>query len=165
PVGKRVIRVCTDPACTVAGAEDTLQAACRHAGIQPGMTTADGAYTVERSACLGLCDHAPAALVNEVAVGKVTAGDASSLFTLKDSNIELRVTGAPRMLTRHIGTFSPTDLPRHLISGAFRGQEQALTRMTPEQIIGVIKDSKLVGRGGAAFPTRLKRSEERRVGK
>ncbi|HLV44981.1 MAG TPA: NAD(P)H-dependent oxidoreductase subunit E, partial [Aggregatilineales bacterium] len=157
PVGKRIIRVCTDPACTVAGAENTLQAACRHAGgIQPGETTADGAYTVERSACLGLCDHAPAVLVDDIAVGNVTADGTADLLTLKDSNIELRVTGAPRMLTRHIGTFKPTDLPRHLISGAFKGLEQALTRMTPDQIIGVIKDSKLVGRGGAAFPTGLK---------
>src|SRR5690606_22562472 len=105
---------------------------------------------------LGLCDHAPAVLVDDIAVGNVTADGAADLLTLKDSNIELRVTGAPRMLTRHIGTFKPTDLPRHLISGAFKGLEQALTRMTPDQIIGVIKDSKLVGRGGAAFPTGLK---------
>ena len=33
-------------------------------GIGPGETTADGAYTVEPVRCLGLCDRAPAALVN-----------------------------------------------------------------------------------------------------
>jgi NADH-quinone oxidoreductase subunit F len=36
------------------------------------------------------------------------------------------------------------------------GLEVALKEMTPDEVITVIKDSKLVGRGGAAFPTGIK---------
>jgi len=157
PVGRRIIRICTDPSCMINGAEDSLAAACKHAGgIQPGETSADGRVTVERSSCLGLCDQAPAALVDDMAVVGVTPERAGHLLTIAESNAELRVTGQPRVLTRNIGALHPTDLPRHRASGTFRGLELAITRMTPEQIIDVIDQSKLVGRGGAAFPTGLK---------
>ncbi len=60
-VGRRIVRLCTDPACAIAGAEEALAEACKHAGgIQPGETVADGSVTVERVTCLGLCDQAPA---------------------------------------------------------------------------------------------------------
>src|SRR5690554_3147477 len=76
PVGRRIIRICTDPSCMVNGAEDSLAAACKHAGgIQPGETSADGRVTVERSPCLGLCDQAPAALVDDMAVVGVTRSE------------------------------------------------------------------------------------------
>ena len=68
PVGQRMVRVCADPACALAGAEETLAAACQHAGgIQPGETSPDGRFTVERVTCLGLCDQAPGALVDKTA--------------------------------------------------------------------------------------------------
>src|SRR5688572_9892374 len=73
PVGKRMVRICTDPACAIAGGEDVLVAACRHAGsIHPGETSADGSFTVERATCLGLCDQAPGALVDEIAFRNIT---------------------------------------------------------------------------------------------
>ena len=67
PLGKRVIRVCMDPACALKGADDVLDHLCAHHGIQPGQTTLDGATTIEHAPCLGLCEHAPAALVDEQA--------------------------------------------------------------------------------------------------
>ena len=68
PVGERIVRVCTDPSCAAYDAEDVLIAACREAGgLHPGETTEDGSITVERMTCLGLCDQAPAALVEMAA--------------------------------------------------------------------------------------------------
>ena len=64
PVGQTIVRLCTDPACSLRGAEAVLDAACRKAGISaPGETSADGAYTVERSPCLGMCNTGVAANV------------------------------------------------------------------------------------------------------
>ena len=62
--GRRIIRVCADPSCALAGADDVLHGVCARLGIHEGETTADGEYTVEHSPCLGLCDYAPAALVS-----------------------------------------------------------------------------------------------------
>ena len=51
PTEKKVIRVCTDPACALKGADEILSAL----QANPGPAT-----TIERSPCLGLCEHAPA---------------------------------------------------------------------------------------------------------
>src|SRR5262249_6215193 len=67
PVGKRIIRVCTDPACALKDADGLLNHFCSHHGLQPGQTKPDGSLTIEASPCLGLCEQAPAALVNEEA--------------------------------------------------------------------------------------------------
>ena len=37
----------------------------RRLGVRPGQTTPDGKITVEFAECLGLCDFAPAALVDD----------------------------------------------------------------------------------------------------
>lgn len=153
PVGRRIIRVCTDPACAIAGAEDVLVAACRHAGgIHPGETTADGSYTVERSTCLGVCDQAPGALVDETAFSQVRVEDVPALFDASAAPSVLKVAGEPRVLTRHIGEIFPTDLNAHMEAGAFAALKKAL-RMSPDEVIEEVKESGLVGRGGAAFPT------------
>ncbi|HJQ14934.1 MAG TPA: NAD(P)H-dependent oxidoreductase subunit E, partial [Anaerolineales bacterium] len=67
PVGKRIIRVCTDQACALKGADGVLRHLCSHHGLEPGRTASDFSLTIEASPCLGLCEQAPAALVNEEA--------------------------------------------------------------------------------------------------
>ena len=62
--GRRIIRVCTDPTCALAGADEVLHGVCERLGVHEGETTSDNEYTVEHSPCLGLCDYAPAALVS-----------------------------------------------------------------------------------------------------
>ncbi len=156
PLGRRVIRICTDPACTARGGEEVLQAACRHAALLPGETTPDGAYTIERVTCIGLCDQGPAALVDEMAVTGLTSESVERLFTVEVTTATLRVTGEPRILTRHIGTLDALDLGAHRAAGAFEGLRRALLEMTPDEVINTVKEANLVGRGGAAFPTGLK---------
>ena len=127
PVGKRIIRVCTDPACAIAGADDVLVSACRHAGgVHPGEMSADGSVTVERMTCLGLCDQAPAVLVDEQAFRSVTVDDVPALFDAAATPSELRVAGEPRILTRNIGEIAPTDLDAHRAAGTFSALEKAL---------------------------------------
>ncbi len=42
PVGKKILRVCTDPACQLAGGESVLEKLCQQTGLHPGETQADG---------------------------------------------------------------------------------------------------------------------------
>jgi NADH-quinone oxidoreductase subunit F len=157
PVGKRVVRICTDPSCLVAGSEETLAAACRAAGgIHPGETSADGALTIERSPCIGLCDQAPGALVDETARVRATPDTVEGLLRGEGTAPTPHLAGDPRIVTRHIGEIPPTDLDAHRAAGAFEGLSHALTALTPRQVIETIKASGLMGRGGAAFPTGLK---------
>ena len=147
PVGRRMIRVCTDPACALKGADELLDHLCAHHGIQPGETTPDGSTTIERSPCLGLCEQAPAILFDDQAETNVN---------LKTGHYELGrprspVYGSLRLLTRNCGN-GTTFLAGY---GAYAALKKALTTR-PEDVIAEIKASGLVGRGGAAFPTGIK---------
>lgn len=65
PPGRRQIRVCLGTACHVKGGEQLLTTTQQRLGIQPGETTADGEYDLERVACLGCCALAPVVAVND----------------------------------------------------------------------------------------------------
>jgi NADH-quinone oxidoreductase subunit F len=67
PTSRHVIRVCTDVACALKQAHGILTHLCAHHGLQPGQTNEDLSLTLESSPCLGLCEHAPAALVDDQA--------------------------------------------------------------------------------------------------
>ena len=59
PPGKHHIKVCLGTACHVKGGEQMLEVLRRRLMINPGETTADGRYDLERVACLGCCALAP----------------------------------------------------------------------------------------------------------
>jgi NADH-quinone oxidoreductase subunit F len=154
PAGKTVVRVCGDPACGLRGADAVLEAACRHLGIPLGQVSPDGAYSVERAPCLGMCDHAPALLVGERPVGD--ADPARPAAWLDEAAAPRnRVFGTVRLLTANCGKGRPTSLAEYLAAGGYAGLKAALGK-TPAAVIGEIKASGLVGRGGAAFPTGVK---------
>jgi NADH-quinone oxidoreductase subunit F len=145
PVGKKVIRVCTDQACALKNGRGILEHLCFHHGIEAGQTTAGGAVTVEASPCLGLCDLAPAVLT--VDHGQWTTGDGST----ENDRPQSLVYGPVRMLTSNCGN-GTTSLEGY---GNYPAFAKALT-MKPEEVVAEIKASGLVGRGGAAFPTGIK---------
>ena len=72
PVGKRIIRVCTDQACGLKDGEGLLHYLCAQHGIEPGQTTPDGSLSIEASPCLGLCEQAPAMMVDREPHGNLT---------------------------------------------------------------------------------------------
>jgi NADH-quinone oxidoreductase subunit F len=147
PVGKRMIRVCTDPACALKGADEVLDHLCTQHGIRPGQTTPDAGTTIEQAPCLGLCEHAPVALVDE---------QAETSIDLKHDQYELGrpaslVYGSIRWLTQNCGG-ETTNLKSY---GDYAALNKA-QKMSPAEVIAEIKAAGLVGRGGAAFPTGIK---------
>jgi len=54
---------------------------------------------------------------------------------------------------RNRGLIDPEKIDEYIARDGYRALAKALTSMTPEEIIRVIKDSGLRGRGGAGFPT------------
>ncbi len=55
-------------------------------------------------------------------------------------------------LLRRVGTIDPTDIAAYTTSGGFEALRHAL-EIGPDAVIREMIDSKLMGRGGAAFPT------------
>jgi len=145
PIGKRIIRVCTDQACALKEADGVLHHLCSDHGLEPGQTTPDLSLTIEASPCLGLCEEAPAVLT--VDDGRWTVGNGS----VENDRPPSMVYGPIRLLTANCGN-GTTSLAEY-------GQYPALAKtlgMKPEEVVDEIKASGLVGRGGAAFPTGIK---------
>ena len=65
PLGRYRVWVCRSISCAACGGEELLEYLCEKLGMRPGETTPDGRVTLEFAECLGLCDLAPAVLVNE----------------------------------------------------------------------------------------------------
>jgi len=146
-VGKKFIRVCTDQACALKGADRLLNHLCEHYDVEPGQTTADLSLTIERSPCLGLCEQAPAALVDDDAETNILPDFHSYELGIPKS----LVYGSIRELTANCGA-GVTPLKKY---GEYFSLAKALT-MTREAVIAEVKAAGLVGRGGAAFPTGIK---------
>lgn len=155
PVGETIIRVCNDPPCSTAGGEEILNAICDHLSVAPHEISADNAYTVERAPCLGLCEHAPAVLVGESAIGQANADKAEEIIRGIGERPHGVVGGDIRILTANCGNGKPTSLEEYVENGGYRGLRKALG-INPEEIIAEVKQAGLVGRGGAAFPTGIK---------
>ncbi len=150
PVGEAVIQVCTDPACALAGGEQTL------AELRQRFSSPETPHlTVERAPCLGLCTHAPAVLWGETALGEVFPGQGAKLNPSEFSHPQNQVFGSVRRLTASCGKGRPTSLDEYLRQGGYAGLRAALS-LTPQAVIQRVQDAGLVGRGGAAFPTGVK---------
>lgn len=153
PVGRRIIRVCQDAPCALAGSEALLERLIDRLGIQAGQTTTDGEYTLERVRCLGLCDRAPVAQCNQARYGQL---DRESLEPLLAGEPvpERQVTGGLiRLALANVGLVDPTSLAQYQANGGLAAWRRALATLTPEAVIEEVSAAKLVGRGGAAFPT------------
>jgi NADH-quinone oxidoreductase subunit F len=156
PAGRRVMRICQDAPCALAGADQLMSGLSRRLGIQPGETTPDGAYSLEAVRCLGLCDRAPAALVNLERYAPLDPADPAILFNGGPPGARLAIGGLVKLALSNVGVVDPTRLEEYVAQGGLAALRKALLTMRPVQVLEEVKASKLVGRGGAAFPTGLK---------
>ena len=67
-----VLMLCRGPACRVDGMVALRKSMERSLGITVGERTADNKFAIESSGCLGICPHAPAMLIDQKMVGRVT---------------------------------------------------------------------------------------------
>ncbi|MGO9378436.1 MAG: NADH-quinone oxidoreductase subunit NuoE [Dissulfurispiraceae bacterium] len=72
PVGKHVILVCDSVSCWLVGYQDVKRHLMERLGISLGETTKDGKFTLLPSACLGVCEEAPAMMIDDDLYTKLT---------------------------------------------------------------------------------------------
>ncbi len=61
-----------------------------------------------------------------------------------------------RVALRNCGVIDPENIDEYIAYDGYQALAKCLTEYTPEQVIQVVKDSGLRGRGGGGFPTGLK---------
>ncbi len=163
-----VAHVCDDIACRLAGAETVCGDLERSLG-PAGTPVADGRATWLRSPCLGLCDRAPAAMLTVAGEAATTLAmapvDASGVVARLEQPTAAPPAAPPavptppppaepaasRLLAR-VGVVDPTSLDDYRAHGGYTALARAL-ELGPEAVTAEVTASRLVGRGGAAFPT------------
>ncbi len=151
PTAKRVVRICEDLACSLAGAEDVIAAVEAKLGLKNGETSPDGDVTVEYVPCLGMCEHAPCALNADRPAGDLTPADVDAFLDGSYPEPPPKVFGGPYIKLSRIGRIDPTSLADYESHGGYRGLRKALG-MSPDTLIGTVENFGILGRGGAMFP-------------
>lgn len=80
PVGRHVIEVCTNLSCALAGAQAVVDAFARELAVEPGGTTADGAFTLRTVECAGGCGKAPVVVVDHRYLEPVRPEDTQAII-------------------------------------------------------------------------------------
>lgn len=80
PRGKHPIKVCTDTACHVKGAQRIIERIKMELGISDGETTDDQLFSLECVRCLGSCSLAPVVVVGDDVHGNVEASKVPRLL-------------------------------------------------------------------------------------
>jgi NADH-quinone oxidoreductase subunit F len=160
PRTPRVLHVCDDVVCRCAGSQALIAELTGKFG--PQGTDHRGTSWLP-SPCLGQCDRAPAAML-------VQSGDAPlerELTSVEASDLHGVMDGATpdhppiavpaqagrgnlRLLGR-IGVVDPESLDDYRAHSGYAALRRAFA-LGPEGVIREVLDSKLMGRGGAAFP-------------
>ena len=93
PVGKHVVRVCTNVSCMVRGCYKVLAEMEDELGIKAGNTTEDGMVTLEEFECLGACCEAPMMMIDDHYHTSLTPDKARDLMKrIKDGNAPTEAT-------------------------------------------------------------------------
>ncbi|OPZ86191.1 MAG: NADH-quinone oxidoreductase subunit E [bacterium ADurb.Bin429] len=71
-VGRHVLLICDSVTCWIMGYHDLLEHLRAKWGMELGETTADNRFTLLPVACLGLCEQAPAMLLDGELYGNLT---------------------------------------------------------------------------------------------
>ena len=172
PSPSTVVHVCDDLACRVNGAEQVCGQMERRFGAEGTEAGSNGAGVAwQRSPCLGQCDRGSAALIQHAGAdparvalapvdpdqvraalsagpGAASAG-AGPLVPQADGD------RAALRLLRRVGRVDPGSLDSYRAAGGYEMLRRAVAA-GPQGVIRELKDAKLLGRGGAAFPTAVK---------
>ncbi|MBN1630262.1 MAG: NAD(P)H-dependent oxidoreductase subunit E, partial [Thermoleophilia bacterium] len=151
--GQYAFRLCRTYSCELKGKEEVAKQLQSELGLRFGETSADGAFTLEWANCMGMCDQGPAMLVNDEIHTRLTPekitqivqdyrGRRAGAAPVHGLAVDADFANAANELT-----FSTIPVGE--------GLAKALT-LRRFEIIDLIRDSRLKGRGGAGFPTGVK---------
>ncbi len=162
--GECTIRLCIDIVDKMQGSDEISDAFCEQLDLKVGETTSDGKITFEHTPCIGMCDQAPAAIINDIVVTNLTISKVQEIVAALKSSLDVS------QLTKEYGDGNnANDLVKSMVNNNLKKKGEvifadreadaglkAALALPPEEVIGVVKASKVRGRGGAGFPAGMK---------
>ena len=170
------VLICGGTGCTSSGSQSIQQAFAEQ--LEKNGLTEE--IKIVQTGCFGLCALGPVVIVHPEGTfySRVTADDVAEIVSehlLKGRIVERLVytDGADeekdiahlslndtafyktqnRVVLRNCGVINPEDIDEYIGMDGYAALGKVLTEMTPEDVIQVITDSGLRGRGGGGFPT------------
>ena len=167
------VLICGGTGCTSSGSEqvaNVLEKELEKAGLSEEVK-------VVKTGCFGLCALGPIMVVypegsfySEVNADKIPEIVSEHLLkgrpvkkylyqetvaeeTIKSLNETAFYKKQQRVALRNCGVIDPENIEEYIGEDGYQALGKVLTEMTPEDVIKVILDSGLRGRGGAGFPT------------
>ena len=174
------VLICGGTGCTSSGSR-SIQEAFEKNIAESGLTEE---VKLVQTGCFGLCALGPVVIVypDGTFYSRVTTDDVKEIVEehlLKGRPVERLVysdTGAEeavdianvslndtafyksqnRVVLRNCGVIDPESIEEYIAMDGYAALGKVLTEMTPEEVIKVVSDSGLRGRGGGGFPTGFK---------
>ncbi len=161
PVGKYHMQVDTNIPGFLSGAYGIVEHLKKKLGIEVGETTGDGLFTLSTVEDLGSCGTCPVIQVNDTYYENLTIEKVDKLVeSLKSGEMpepdKFSNFGTEcNILLKNRGTPNATDIAVYKKSGGYKALKKAL-EMKPSEIVGMVRESMIKGRGGAGFPAGVK---------
>jgi [NiFe] hydrogenase diaphorase moiety large subunit len=161
PKGRVSIRLCDDIIDRFAGLEAVVAAFEAELGIRMGETSEDGAFSLELTPCIGMCDQAPAAMVGDLVAVRLTPERAQAIAR----GLKAGLSPAELLVADH-DRLSPLERVKAQVQDNIRLAGEVLLGevpldeglrvargMDPAAILDAVEASGLRGCGGAGFTT------------
>jgi [NiFe] hydrogenase diaphorase moiety large subunit len=126
----------------------------KEVGVKFENVTNDKMFGLFKTSCIGLSDQETSALINFVPFTNLTPEKVKTIITKLKAGTPLKaLSEAIETNIRYTPSLEKTVYFKDFHIGK---SLEHLQKMTPEDVIELVKKSKLTGRGGAFFPTGLK---------
>lgn len=170
------VLVCGGTGCTSSGAQELIE----ELNKEIEHLHLSNEIKVVQTGCLGLCERGPNVVIYPEGVYycHVKPEDAKDIAEehllkgriverllykeLEEENVPLSLNEIDfynrqrRIVLKNCGVIDPENIEEYIGQNGYQALAKVLTSMTQQEVIDVIKQSGLRGRGGAGFPTGLK---------
>lgn len=167
------INVCIGPSGIAAGGEEVLSAFKSLSAVSDIKAICNNHCSTHKVGCKGYCSkdvlvdisingqkttykHVKPDMVKKIFDEHIIKGKPVMEWVLGEKEYSSFYNKQTKVVLSHCGEIDPESINAYIAVDGYQAARKALTSMSPKEIVDIVKDSNLRGRGGAGFPTGIK---------